>query len=401
MLFNSKSKRIYLDYAAATPVRKEVVLAMRLYFSEVYGNAGAIHKEGVEARNVIERAREELARLLRVRQNDVIFTASGTESNNLAILGTIEARRKEGILYEDMEVVSTRIEHPSILEVLAHVERLGVKVIYVQLDEFGLIDLASFKESLSPKTILVTFAYVNSEIGVVQRVGKLARAVRSSEKEFGIKTYIHIDAAQVPLWLPCALDSLMVDMLSLDAGKCYGPKGVGVLVKRHGVALTSVIFGGAQEGGLRPSTENTPLIVGAVHALKIAQEHYQSRSVTVTKLRDAFIAMLEVIDGVVVNGPKEERVANNINISIQGLDSEFAVISLDEKGIACSTKSACGGARGDGSTVVRAITNDPSRATSTVRFTLGEQTTLSELVYTAKILKEHVYKNRALLQKLT
>jgi len=401
VILNLKKKRVYLDYASATPVRKQVVLAMQPYFNNFFGNAGAIHQEGVAARNVIEHARGELASLLRVRQNDVIFTGSGTESNNLAILGTLEAKRKEGVPYTDMEIISTRIEHPSVLEVLSYVEKLGVAVTYVTVDEFGLIDINVFKESLTQKTVLVTFAYVNSEIGVIQRVAKLARIVRACEKEFGNRIYVHVDAAQAPLWLPCALDALMVDLLSLDAGKCYGPKGVGVLVKRHGVTLTSVMFGGEQEGGLRPGTENTPLIVGAVRAIQIAQEKVAERSTTVKRLRDAFMVMVEEIEGVVVNGSKEDRVANNVNISIPGTDSEFAVITLDEKGIACSTKSACGGARGDGSAVVRTVTGDGARATSTIRFTLGEDTTLAEIACTTKILAEHVAKTRAALEKLT
>lgn len=401
MFFNLKKKRIYLDYASATPVRGEVVEAMMPYFSSMYGNAGAIHHEGVAARAAITQSREVLAKVLHVREEGIIFTGSGTESNNLAILGAVEARRKEGVPYTDMEVISTKIEHASVLEVLKHVEQLGVTVTYVSLDASGLIDVNSLKESLSPKTILVTFAYANSEIGVVQQVGKLSRVVRSYEKVQSTKILIHLDAAQAPLWLPCALDALLVDVLSLDAGKCYGPKGVGVLAMRHGVRLHSILFGGSQEGGLRPSTENTPLIIGATKALVIAQEHYKTRSEQVAQLRDAFMSLVTAIEGVVVNGSVSDRIANNINISIPGIDSEFAVITLDEKGIACSTKSACGGAKGDGSSVVRLISGDETRATSTIRFTLGEDTTLAELKCVAQELKAHVDKTRTSLKKLT
>lgn len=401
MLFSKEKKRIYLDYASATFVRPEVKKVMEPYFGEIYGNASAIHAEGVQARNAIEAARESLARMLHIRTAGIVFTASGTESNNLAIFGTIAHHYAQGVAYADMEIVSTAVEHASIAEALSLVATWGVTVIYVTLDESGIIDAQSLKESLSEKTILVTFAYVNSEIGTIQPVGKLSRIVRAHEKEFSTKIIVHVDAAQAPLWLPCTLDTLLVDALSLDAGKCYGPKGIGVLAFKHGVSFSPHLYGGGQEGGLRPGTENTPLIIGAVKALVMAQADCVSRSESVMKLRDSFIKELELIEGVVLNGHRTERVANNVNISIPGIDSEFAVISLDEKGIACATKSACGGARGDGSAVVLSVSGDTARALSTLRFSLGEDTTSKELFVTAKILRAHIDTTRLVMQKLT
>lgn len=383
------SKRIYLDYASATPVRKEVNEIMKPFWSLQFGNASAIHHEGVEAREAIETARTKLARLLHVKEEGVVFTGSGTESNNIAIFGTLEEYRKKGIAYEDMEIVSTPLEHPSVLQVLKHVQEWGVQTRYLEVDEEGLILPQSLEALVSPKTVLVTFAYVNSEIGTIQHVGKLARMVRVLEKKYNSRMYVHIDAAQAPLWQSCELDKLGVDVLTLDAGKCYGPKGVGVLAFRYGVSLKSFMFGGSQEGGLRPGTENTALIVGAVEALRIAQEKHQERNSKIQQLRDLFIADLESIEGVVLNGSKISRVANNVNISIPGIDSEFAVISLDQQDIACSTKSACGGAKGEGSSVVKAITHSDERALSTIRFTLGEETTRAELIQTAKTVKAH------------
>ncbi len=404
MLFSKdkkNKKRIYLDYASATPVRTEVLKAMLPYFKDVYGNAGAIHHEGVEAMRVIRNARAKLAEKLHVRPQGIIFTASGTESNNLAIMGVVEARLKEGFLYEDMEIVSTAIEHASVHELLVHLESKGVSIIRVPTDSFGIIDTEAFKNALSLKTVVVTFAYVNSEIGVIQPSGKLARIVRSFEKEQGIQICVHVDGAQAPLWLSCALDTLQADVISLDAGKCYGPKGVGVLVMRHGITLCPHLFGGKQEGGHRPGTENTALIFGAVESLCIAQSQYKEKSEKVTKLRDEFIRELLKIDGCVLNGSATERVANNVNISIEGIDSEFAVISLDERGVSCATKSACGGAKGDGSSVVLSITGDARRSKETIRFTLGEETTSKELSGTVEILRNHVLQTRSSLQKLT
>lgn len=391
----SKKKRIYLDYAAATPVRIAVHAAMRPYQSDMYANPSAIHTEGVLARQAVETAREKLARTLKIRSNDIVFTGSGTESNNLAILGAVQAQKKAGKAYEDMEVISTKLEHPSVGKVLEYLLTLGVQVTYVDVDAEGLIIPASLQKALSEKSILVSFAYVNSEIGTIQEVGKLARIVRAFEKTQATRVLVHVDAAQAPLWLPCQLDSLLVDILTLDAGKCYGPKGVGVIVMRHGVELAPVFYGGSQETGLRPATENVAGIVGAVESVVIAQQFRDTRATKVTEVRDKAIEQFLKIDGAVLNGPVIKRVANNINISIPGIDSEFAVISLDAAGIACSTKSACSGASGDGSSVVFAITNDSARATSTIRLTLGEETTAEDLTKTVAVLTQHVLKMRA------
>ena len=401
MLFISKSKRIYLDYASATPVSPEVQKVMEPYFSQQFGNAGSIHAEGVAAKMAISGAREKLARTLHTRQEGIVFTGSGTESNNLAILGTIAVHHKKGVPYENMEIISTAIEHPSVLEVLKYATSLGVGIVYADVDETGVLDAEALKRMLSKNTILVSFAYVNSEVGTVQHVNKIARIIRDSEKVFATKIVIHVDAAQAPLWLPCTLDSLSVDILSLDAGKCYGPKGIGVLVYRHGVELLPIILGGGQEGGLRSGTENTALIVGAATAICRAQEQYKKQNESISKLRDVFIKRLTAIEGVVLNGSQTQRVANNINISVPGIDSEFAVISLDQKGIACSTKSACGGAKGEGSDVVRILAKDEARAHSTIRFSLGEATTLLELDKVASILEEHISRTRMIQQKLT
>ena len=386
-IFKTK-KRIYLDYAAATPVRKEVLQAMMPFFSVDFGNGGAIHQEGVTAYAAITKSRVLLATMLHIRPQGITFTGSGTESNNLALFGCIEARRKAGIAYSDMEVITTALEHPSVSEVLTQLQRQGVVVRFAEVDSDGRIALSHFQTLLSPKTVLVTCAYVQSEIGVIQAIKKIARIVR--EQPYGNTIHIHVDAAQAPLWLPCALDQLGADSLTLDAGKCYGPKGVGVLAFRHGVQFAPHIFGGGQEYGLRSGTENTALIIGAVTSLSIAIKNHAARRQAVGMLRDIFLKDLTTIDGCVLNGSLEHRVANNINISIAGIDSEFAVICLDEAGIACATKSACAGAKGDGSEVVRILTRDNARALSTIRFTLGEETTEAELKRTAKVLADHV-----------
>lgn len=403
MIFDFLKKRvrvpetvIHLDYAAGTPVHPEVLRAMLPYFSETWANPSALYRSAVRVRAALDEVRTELARVLRIRPYDVIFTSGGTESNTLALVGLVEAKHKAGRAYETMEVISTESEHPSILATLDVLAARGVQIRYVAQKEDGLIDETHFETLLSPGTVLVTFAYVNSEIGVIQPVKQLSRMVRAYERTHDSVIRVHVDASQAPLWLSCELDRLDVDLMTLDAGKCYGPKGVGVLALRRGVLLEAQLRGGGQEHGLRATTENVPLIIGCVRALVRAQASWEDRGKGVVALREYFIdALTTAIPDCVVNGSQNERVANNVNISIPGLDTEFAVIVLDASGIAASTRSACGTGEGSGSHVVRVITRDYVRAQSTLRFTLGEETTKTELTHTVSVLKAHVDEMRA------
>jgi cysteine desulfurase len=394
-LFRNK-KTIHLDYASATPVHSSVLKEMLPYFSHEWANPSAVYASGVRARTVIETARTELARALRIRPHGIIFTASGTESNNLALLGYIEALHETGRTYADMEIISTRIEHPSILETLTVLASRGVNILYVALHDDGHIDIGDFETKLSTRTVLVTFSYVNSEIGVVQDVKRITRLVRAYMQKGDTRIAVHIDACQAPLWLSCEMDMLGVDLMSLDGGKCYGPKGVGVLALRHGISVSPQLMGGGQERGLRSGTENTALIVGFSHAFLRAQNSWKSRSDAADSLRDfMFAELLREIPSAVVNGGREARVANNVNISISDIDSEFAVITLDAHGIAASTKSACGRADSQGSYVVGELTGDSNRARSTIRFTLGEETTKEEIKSAVNVLSAHVIATKA------
>ena len=401
MLFKKSPPSIYLDYASATPVSTEVYEAMRPYFTEHFGNPGSIHNRGVYASHAIASARAAVARTLRVRTEHVFFTANGTESNNIALQGVVAHAHAQGRAYSEMEVLASSIEHASVTETLSHLRSLGLTIKEIPVDKDGIIIVDALDDLLTERTILVTAAYVNSEIGVVQPIQRIARTIRSYEEKYETSIRFHVDGAQALLWLPCALDALGADLLSLDAGKCYGPKGVGMLIMRRKIALAPIMFGGSQEGGLRPGTENVPLIVGASEAVVRAQQGWEERHAAVQKLRDHFINELEKIDGVVLNGSRVHRVANNVNISIPGIDAEYAVITLNEYGVHASTKSACGGARGDGSSVVRTMSGDNDRAISTIRFTLGYATTQKELDTVCAILATHVRKTRSAQDSLT
>ena len=392
--YKPKSSRVYLDFAAATPIRNSVLKIMDEVSRQLFANPSAVHQEGVLARNKIDEARLDLARALEVKPEGIIFTASGTESNNLAIFGLVEKLHLEGREYSDMAIISSKLEHPSVSRVLDKLSLWGVKIKYVKVDYGGRIDFNDLGKCLDESVVLCTFSYVNSEIGVIQDIGKVSRLIHKFNKENGTTIKVHTDAAQAPLWLSCRPEELGVDMLSLDASKCYGPKGVGVLVLHRSVDISPVVLGGGQEQGLRAATENTPAIIGAAAAIVEAQTNYQKRSEKITVLRDKTIKELKEISGAFINGSLENRVANNINISIADIDGEFAVISLDAAGFAVSTKSACSGSDGEGSKVVMTIIGDKNRASSTIRITLGEETKEKELKFLVKAIKEHIKQTR-------
>ncbi len=405
-LFTKKGKRLYLDYAAATPIHPKVSDLITSTQKEFFGNPSAIHYEGVQARGVVENSRLKLARCLGIKPAEVIFTASGTEANNLAIYGLIKYLVTAGRQLEEMAVMTTAIEHPSVYEVLGDLARQGLSVVTVDVDEVGKINLVDFANKLSKQTVLATFAYANSEIGVVQDVKKIARLIKKFNLENNLSIKVHLDASQAPLWLTCQPHSLGIDMMTLDAGKCNGPKGVGMLIKLRGVKLAPHILGGGQEAGLRAGTENVALIAGGVEAVILAQANFAKRSRSVYESSLALVAGLkQAIPNLIFNGPdfvqyeELERLPHNVHISIQCLDTEFAVIVLDKHGISASTKSACSGASGGASKVVSAISGDARRALSTIRFTIDPELKISDMKRVVTTLKDHVMQMHSVDQR--
>ena len=398
-LFKTTKRRIYMDHAAATPLNLVVFKRMVPFLKTDLGNPSAIHTEGVQARLAVENARQDIATVLGIRKNGIVFTSGGTESNNLAIVGTIKKLHREyAVPYSEMEIVTTRIEHPSIMALLPVLKSTGVTIRFAEVDSDGKITLPALKAVLSPKTVLVTFAYANSEVGVIQEVTQLVREVRRYEKERGGHIVVHVDAAQAPLWLPCALPRLGIDLMSVDFGKCNGPKGIGVLASHGKLDLAPILYGGGQEQGIRPGTENVASIVGASVSLELAQANYEQRSVAVSAVRDLFIEKLQTaIPNVVINGAVgDSRLPNNINISIPPFDTEYAVVYLDAHGVAASTKSACAGAGSGESTVVLALSGDSKRARSTLRFSLGEEIKVADVTHVVATLAAYVEKMREL-----
>ncbi|MFN3692952.1 MAG: cysteine desulfurase family protein [Candidatus Paceibacteria bacterium] len=387
-------RRIYLDFAAATPMTAAAVAAMTHFLRADFGNPGGIHKEGVTAKRALEEFRTEVARTLEVQESGVVFTSGGTESNNLAIRGVIESQRTSGRDYESMTIISTKLEHPATLRTLEGLAALGVKVVYAPVKIDGQLDMAILRTLIDKSVVLLTLAYVNSEVGVITDTRAVRRLLNEVEKKVGTEILLHVDGAQAPLWLPCQLVRIGADLLSLDGGKCGGGKGIGALVMKKGVAVAPLLRGGGQEMGLRPGTEPVHLVAAFATALREAQSDWQSRSEAVTRVRDyALTEIAKQLPQAIVNGPVgPDRVANNIHISIPGLDAEFAVITLDTHGIAASTKSACSSKGGGASQVVLAMTNDEVRATSTLRFTLGPDTTTADIDRLLVVLTKHLAK---------
>jgi len=369
------------------PTTPSVFSAMKPHMLTFFGNPGANHSEGRFAKEALNNARSSVADVLKVKQEEIIFTSGATEANTLAIIGHVEGLRNQGRTYKDMHVVTSAIEHVNVLKSIEALKEKGVLVSIVFPNEEGIITPKSVQDALTNKTVLVSIQYVNSEIGTIMPLRKIKKFVHAFSKEIAV----HTDAAQAALFLPLLFEQVGVDMITLDGQKFGGPRGVGALIKKRNVALTPILFGGGQEGGMRPGTENVALIVGFARALTEAQDTHEEKKETITALRNWTINEIEKnIDQVRINGSKEKRVANNINISFPGYDSEYLAAYLDKKGFAVSTKVTCDTGASTGSDVVRVVTGDESRANSTLRITLGPFTKKSEMRRFVKALVEGI-----------
>lgn len=375
-----RSKRIYADYAATTPLSCAVARHMRRIVLRYPGNPSAIYKEGVESRRFLESERERVATLLGVRAKEIYFMSGGTEANTTIIQGVIRSRLEKGVEPADVHVVSSAIEHSSVLETLRLFEKHGVQVTYVAPGEDGVVRADDVMKAITPKTVLVTLMYANNEIGTIQPVAKVGGMIRKIRSEsLSVYPVFHTDASQAPLWLPCMLEGLRVDAMTLDGHKMEGPRGVGALVARSHVSWEPLMKGGGQEQDMRPTTESVALIAGFTEALSRAVRGREARVKKVSLVRDALVQSVEGMDGVIVNGSLSRRLPNNVNISMLNLsDAELAVLVFDKAGIACSTKSSC--LKGETeSYVVKSLGGDPRRARTTLRFSFGPHSRLSHV----------------------
>jgi cysteine desulfurase len=379
-------RRIYLDNNATTPIAPEVFEAMKPYLTEDFGNASSIHWYGQRAKAGVETARQQVAALISARPSEVVFTSGGTESDNAAILGIVEAARSE-----PKHVITTAIEHHAVLHTCKSLEKRGVSVSYVRVGSNGVVDPEDVAASIRPGTLLISVMHANNELGTIQPLEEIGKIAREHD------VYFHADAVQSVGKIPVDIEKLGVDLLSLSAHKFNGPKGVGALYIRKGTVLRPLLFGGHHERDRRPGTENTPGIVGLGKAAELARDHLGDESLRLGALRDRLEAgILDRISQVAINGDTSRRVPNTTNLSFDYIEGEGFVIALDLRGIACSTGAACSSGSLEPSHVLSAIGLKPEQARASIRFSLGRLNTREDIEATLEVLPAVVEQLRSL-----
>lgn len=377
-------KNIYLDHAATTFVKDEVLKEMLPYFTENFGNASTVYRLGQKCKAALDNARQTVADAMGCEANEVYFTASGSEADNWAIKGAARLNRKKG-----NHIITSAIEHHAVLHTCQALEKEGFEVTYLPVDEYGKVSAEDVKNAIKDTTILITIMYANNEIGTIEPIAEIAKIA----KEKGI--LMHTDAVQAAGAVPINFKELGVDMLSLSAHKFNGPKGVGALIIRKGIRIENLIEGGAQERGKRAGTENVAGIVGLAAALKSANDAIAEKSSKLCEMRDYIIKNIEdKIPYCRLNGHRTDRLPNNVNFSFEYIEGEGMLLWLDFYGIAASSGSACTSGSLDPSHVLLAIGLDHATAHGSLRITLGDENTYEEIDYTIEKLCETVEKLR-------
>ncbi len=381
------SRRVYMDYASATPPLKEAISAMR-DAEDYLGNPGAIHSEGVEAKKILEDARSAIASELACKARELIFTSGLTESNDLAILGVARALEYADRMKGSHWVVSA-IEHDAVLESFAEIERLGGIVSHVQPNEKGVITVEAVQKALKAETVLISIGWANNETGVIQPLREIARAARAVNENI----VVHSDAGQAPLYIAPHVHTLDVDLLSLGSNKLYGPHGIGALYISNRVNMKNILHGGKQERALRPGTENVALAAGFAEAVRSVAKERDTEKKRLCDLRDKLANEIEKnIPGVVINGDTGRALPHMLNISIPNIKSEYVTLALDRDGVAVSTKSACREGEESRSHVISAMADENWRAENTLRFSLGRETRSGDILHAVKTLAKIVRK---------
>ena len=367
---------IYLDNAASTQIHENVLESMLPYLKEQYGNPSSIHRYGRLAHKAIERARKQIAQLINADPTEILFTSGGTESNNTALYGISEKR-------PNSQIITSSIEHDAILEPCKRLAKNGYNVVYISVDEKGMMNLEVLEKSLSDNTCLVSIMFANNEVGTIEPISKIAKLCNEKNIPF------HTDAIQAIGKIPIDVKKLCIDLLSISSHKINGPKGIGALYVRKGIDIDPIILGGGQENGLRSGTENVANIVGFGKACEIANLNLSENISHMKKLRDILVLkILKEIPGVTLNGHPENRLPNNAHFTFLGVAGEDLIIKLDEYGIAASTGSACSVHTQKASHVLEAMGYSYEQITGSLRLTLGLYNTESQIDETVNILKK-------------
>jgi len=391
-------RQVYLDHAATTPLHPEVLKKMQPYFSDIFANPSSFHTPGLEAKKALDAARKSIAAILNAHADEMIFCSGGTESDNLAIFGTLLTTQHAvlGTRYDVPHVITSAVEHHAVLEPLQYLAKTkAIELTVLPVDKFGQVSVKDVEDALRPETVLVSVMYANNEIGTIQPIADIGRVLLKWRKtHVTAYPFFHSDACQAAGALDLDVEKLHVDLLTLNGSKIYGPKGVGLLFVRRGVKLAPQIRGGGQERGVRSGTENVPGIIGLASALELAQAEKEKENARLTKLRDSLISGLLAIDKTRLNGHPTERLPNNANISFMDIEGEAAVLYLDAQGIYCSTGSACASSSLDPSHVILATGVSYEAAHGSLRFTLGHSTKPSDIGYVLKTMPDIVAKLR-------
>lgn len=393
---------IYLDHAAAAPLDPRVLASMMPYFSDVAGNPSSFHTAGVRAKNAVGEARQTIARLLSAHEDEILFCSGGTESDNMAVIGITRAAK--AILREKLgsdakpHVITTTIEHPAVLEPLLHLEKIGeITLTKIDVDRAGMVFVEDIQAALRPETVLVSVMWANNEIGTIEPIAEIGRALLVWRKERKTPLpFFHSDACQAAGACDLNIEKSHVDALTINGSKIYGPKGVGALFLRRGVKMEPLVRGGGQERNLRSGTENVPGIVGLATAFALVQEELAEESARLIAMRDRLIEGLLQIPKSRLNGHPTLRLPNNANISFLDMEGEAAALYLDAEGIQISTGSACASSSLDPSHVILATGLSYEAAHGSLRFTLGHDTTDADIDLVLRVMPGIVERLRAI-----
>jgi len=379
-------KKIYFDHSSTTPVDARVVEAMIPFLSEKFGNASSIHSFGRETKVALEEVRELVAGFCGAHANEIYFTSGGTESDNMAILGVARHLSEKG-----KHIITSALEHHAVLHTCQYLEKNGFEITYLKPDQYGEIHPELVAKAIRDDTILVSIMHANNEVGAINSIEEIGEVANER------KVLFHTDAVQSFGKLPINLSKLNVDLMSMSGHKIYGPKGVGILFVKKGVKLQQTTFGGSHEKNKRPGTENMPGIMGLAKAVEICKENLESEKRKILELRNLLFEQInEKIPRVYLNGHPEKRLAGLLNLSFQGIEGEALLLSLDLKGVAASSGSACTSGSVEPSHVLSAMGVKPELAQSSIRFSLGRGNTVEDVEYTVEILIEIVERLRAM-----
>ena len=379
-------RKVYFDHSATTPVDPLVVEAMLPFLNEKFGNPSSIHSYGREAKVALEEARESVAEFCNTRAADIYFTSGGTESNNMAIKGIAYELKNKG-----KHIITSKVEHHAVLHTCEFLEKEGFEVTYLAPDKYGMIHPEAVEKAIRKDTILISIMHANNEVGTINSIEKIGEIAMEKGVIF------HTDAVQSFGKIPIDLSKLPVDLMSMSGHKIYGPKGVGLLYIRKGVRLVQLLHGGGHERNRRPGTENIPGIIGMAKAVELRKKLMDQENESIKKLRDKFYEKVnQAIPRVFLNGHPKKRLAGHLNLSFQGIEGEALLLSLDLKGVAASSGSACTSGSIDPSHVLSAMGIKPELAQSSIRFTLGKDNSEEDVDYALEILPEIVQRLRSM-----